>query len=332
MNMKLYGICFKMRGGPDLLDHIQSNTAVPVDVMEQVMTQMESVTEDELDFAHKLDKDWKKAFNERVPLLMGVAADGGYDITCTVPDELLNTVGVLTGLENEKIIEEYTADYLKNVCGVEANIISVDVENDGYTSVKEEVSDGFSLDDLSADPDGPKFDDISEFSDMDMSGPDMVSATDASITPVTSKITNSAQTPVTKSDTDAVDYEDLFSDDEDSVPIESDVSMETGTHEEVSTSVIDGIPVEEGFPADEAFLDPDDFPDDFSDVEDDIYGEDQSIAADESDTMVTDEQESGQEEDSEKTMQSAVAGIYKEMVTNIRDRKLDERLGLRIGQ
>lgn len=31
-------------------------------------------------------------------------------------------------------------------------------------------------------------------------------------------------------------------------------------------------------------------------------------------------------------MNSAVSGIYKELVGNIRDRKLDERLGLKIGQ
>ena len=31
-------------------------------------------------------------------------------------------------------------------------------------------------------------------------------------------------------------------------------------------------------------------------------------------------------------MANAVAGIYKDMVKNIKDRQLDERLGLRIGQ
>ena len=39
MDMKLCGICFKLRGGPDLLDYVQSNTAIPVDVMGQVMEQ-----------------------------------------------------------------------------------------------------------------------------------------------------------------------------------------------------------------------------------------------------------------------------------------------------
>ena len=95
MNMKLYGICFKLRGGPDLLDHVQENEPVPVEMMGQVMDQIGSLTEEEINFAKLLAEDWKKAFSERVPLTMAVADDKGYDITCSVPDELVVLVSIV---------------------------------------------------------------------------------------------------------------------------------------------------------------------------------------------------------------------------------------------
>ena len=229
MDLKLYGICFKLRGGPDLLDYVQTNTAVPVSVMAQTMEQMGSVTQAEMAFAEKLDNDWKKAFNERVPLLMGVSEDGGYDISCTIPDELLTVVRMLNDMENEKIVEEYAASYLKDVCGVNASIISVDVEQE--TDVKEAaeevtVKQGFDLSDLSAVPDAPVLEDVSE-----LAGMDMEKAVDPEI-PKTESVSNDT----------AADLPDLPGDfvPDDYVPDESDYEG-------------DNIPLEEGYPEDGTF-------------------------------------------------------------------------------
>lgn len=275
MNLKLYGICFKMRGGPDLLDYVQTNTAVPVDVMEQVMSQMGSITQEEMDFAQKLDTDWKKAFNENVSFVMNIGDNGGYDISCTVSDELLNTVRVLTGMENEKIIEEYTADYLQNVCGIDAPIISVDVEKEEAVTVKEmPMQQGFDLNDLNAVPDEPAFEDVSEIPGMDLEE-DAVSAH------VTATVISEPAM-------------------EDEIPEEIPESYEP----EEDAYMGDDVPIEEGYPEGESF------PDEY---EEDCQEEDIPEAA-------------GNE------YNKALANIYGELVTNIREKKLDERLGLQIGQ
>lgn len=271
MNLKLYGICFKMRGGPDLLDYIQDNKPVPVDMMEQVMTQMGFITQDELAFAEKLDNDWKKAFNERVPLLMGVAADGGYDITCSVPDELLATVGVLTGMKDEKIVEEYTQSYLKNVCGVDASIISVDMEKGDDIEVKAEKQQGFDLNDLGAVPEEPAFEDISEFGDIDV---EIDSPAPAVEEPIPEEAEYSGEMPA----------------DEEEPGFEEDYSGEEGFPE----------------PEDEAY-------------EEESYGEE------------PEPEQAADAGNANMEVSEAVKNIYTEFVGNIKDRKLDERLGLKIG-
>lgn len=273
MNLKLYGICFKVRGGPDLLDYVQTNTPVPVDIMEQVMTQMNSITQEEKDFAEKLDNDWKKALNERVPLLMSIAPHGGYDITCDVPDELLNTVRLLHGMENEKIVEEYTASYLKDVCGVDVNIISVDVEQGEEVQVKTEIQQGFDLSDLGADPDEPTFEDVSQFTDMDADIPVPAPA-----------VRSAAEQP--KAEETAY---------EESVPEEDDILLK------------------------------EDYPDseEFPDADEEFY---------EDEPQEDEEQEDvPQEVSKEDIYKDAVKNIYKELVGNIREKKLDERLHLQIG-
>ena len=198
MDLKLYGICFKLRGGPDLLDYVQTNTAVPVSVMAQTMEQMGSVTQAEMAFAEKLDNDWKKAFNERVPLLMGVSEDGGYDISCTIPDELLTVVRMLNDMETDvkEAAEEVT------------------------------VKQGFDLSDLSAVPDAPVLEDVSE-----LAGMDMEKAVEPEI-PKTESVSNDT----------AADLPDLPGDfvPDDYVPDESDYEG-------------DNIPLEEGYPEDGTF-------------------------------------------------------------------------------
>lgn len=261
MNLKLYGICFKMRGGPDLLDYVQTNSPVPVDIMAQVMDQAGSITRDEMAFAEKLDNDWKKAFNERVPLLMGVAPDGGYDITGTVPDELLDTVHTLTGMENGAIMEEYTANYLSEVCGIDAEIISVDMEHVESTPLSAAMPvQGFSLSDLDAVPDDPAFEDVSEIGGME-TGP---------------------------------------------------VPMQEIPDEEAPEGIPygeEGIPAEEGYPEDREFPYPEEEPHE---------GEERPGEAEEA--------------PGNSTYAQALAGIYTDLVSNIKDRRLDERLGLTIGQ
>lgn len=283
MNLKLFGICFKMRGGPDLLDYIQTNTAVPVEVMEQVMSQMGSITQEEMDYAEKLDTDWKKAFNERVPLIMNIADNGGYDISCTVPDELLNTIHVLTGMENEKIVEEYTADYLLNVCGIDAPITSVDVEQVEIPVTKEApVQQGFDLNDLGAMPDEPAFEDVSEISGMDMEDTNVSAPATAVATPAQEE--------------EEPEYED---------EIPEDIPEEYVSDDDAYIG--EDVPIEEGYPEGEGF--PDDGEENY---EEETPEEDVTKAA-------------GNE------YNQALTNIYSELVTNIKEKKLDERLGLQIG-
>ena len=150
MDMKLYGICFKMRGGPDLLSYIQSGENVPLNVMAQVLGKAGSLTQDELAFARLLDTDWKQAFGKRVPLYMGVGPDGGYDIQVNIPDPLLDTARLLTGKTNEELAGEYVTHYLKTVCGLKADIVSITGTPD--EALKEEEAEGFDLSDLGDEP------------------------------------------------------------------------------------------------------------------------------------------------------------------------------------
>lgn len=294
MNMKQYGICFKMRGGPDLLDCIQMNTPVPVDVMEQVISQMGSVSQEELDFAARLEQDWKRVFNERIPLLMEVSESGGYDITCTVPDELLRTVHLLTELDPEKIVEEYVDSHLKHVCGVDAQITSVDVVEEMETPAvcTESFEHGF---DLSALAEGPEIP-LEDISGIGLMEPEPEKTVELS------------------EEEPAFSPEDLLEED-----------IVAGMEDSYEG---DDVPLEEGYPQDEAFPE--------TDEEEDDLQEEPSSETDEEEDVLQEEPflETGEEkpEETEKdVMTREMIKIYREMVTNIRDRKLDERLGLRIG-
>lgn len=150
MDMKLYGICFKMRKGPDLLSYIQSGENVPLNVMAQVLGKAGSLTQDELAFARLLDTDWKEAFGKRVPLYMGLGPDGGYDIKVNIPDPLLDTARLLTGKTNEELAGEYVTHYLKTVCGLKADIVSITGTPEEV--LKEEETEGFDLSDLGDEP------------------------------------------------------------------------------------------------------------------------------------------------------------------------------------
>ena len=150
MDMKLHGICFKMRGGPDLLSYIQSGENVPLNVMAQVLGKAGSLTQDELAFARLLDTDWKEAFGKRVPLYMGLGPDGGYDIKVNIPDPLLDTARLLTGKTNEELAGEYVTHYLKTVCGLKADIVSITGTPEEV--LKEEETEGFDLSDLGDEP------------------------------------------------------------------------------------------------------------------------------------------------------------------------------------
>lgn len=150
MDMKLYGICFKMHGGPDLLSYIQSGENVPLNVMAQVLGKAGSLTQDELAFARLLDTDWKEAFGKRAPLYMGVGPDGGYDIKVNIPDPLLDTARLLTGKTNEELAGEYVTHYLKTVCGLKADIVSITGTPEEV--LKEEEAEGFDLSDLGDEP------------------------------------------------------------------------------------------------------------------------------------------------------------------------------------
>ena len=150
MDMKLYGICFKMRGGADLLSYIQSGENVPLNVMAQVLGKAGSLTQDELAFARLLDTDWKEAFGKRVPLYMGLGPDGGYDIKVNIPDPLLDTARLLTGKTNEELAGEYVTHYLKTVCGLKADIVSI--TGTPEEALKEEEAEGFDLSDLGDEP------------------------------------------------------------------------------------------------------------------------------------------------------------------------------------
>lgn len=289
MDLTLYGICFKMRDSLNLLDYVQSGKPVPIEIMQQVMDQMSSVSKEEIDFAEKMRDNWKKAVNERVPMLMGVAADGGYEITCNMPNELLETIHILTGLEDSKIVEEYTADYLKNVCGIDASIISVDVENADVLKVEAEadIQEGFNIGDLDEEPEGPAFEDVTTFGEMDteMGEAPAVKEAPTLATPV---VAPQPEIPVEEPafEEDEPAFEEGYMD-EGELPYEEEVSYEEPVMEE--EPVIEEPAVEEELEAEEPAEDP------------------------------------------EAAVGAAMAGIYKELIINIKDKKLDERLGLEIG-
>lgn len=312
MDLKLYGICFKLRGGPDLLDYIQTNTPVPVEIMGQIMGQLESVSEEELKFAKRLGKDWKKAVGEKVPLRMSIEKGGGYDIECSIPDAMLDTIHTLTGLSNGKIAEEYAADYLKNVCGVDADIIKVDMEEDDAPAKEPQKAEGFSLNDLDDEYEEPEFENLEDL-DVDVPAKE----------PVKQEVP-AAAAPLIPDD----DYEEAK-------PM---VSPEPAA--EMPDDMEKGIPVEEGYPEEEdlpmeepEFPDDDEMPEELPEEEPE-FPDEQEIPDElpDEEPEIPDELDDEPEEESEnQRMQAAVASIYKETVKNIRERELDERLGLRIG-
>ena len=346
MNMKLYGICFKLRGGPNLLDHVQENKPVPVEMMGQVMDQIGSLTKEEIDFAELLDKDWKKAFGERVPLTMTVAADKGYDITCSVPDELIETVSLITGKTPVELMKEYASDHMKNVLGIDADILSVDAEHEDTARVQTQaqeqtqaaVQSGFSMSDLDEEPVIPAFDNVADFAEMNMGmdipveGFGLSEGTEA----------ETVKTEASKEEeTEGISADDLMSALEEDPPVKEE-SFGDGEQEYGESE----IPLE-GPDEDQEFYEEPDIPDDeeAGDEEGEEAGE--QAGEDEKAEEAGDEEgeeageqagedekaeEAGEDEKAEDVMANAVAGIYKDMVKNIKDRQLDERLGLRIGQ
>lgn len=309
MDLKLYGICFKLRGGPDFLEYVQTNTPVPVDLMMQMMQEMESVSAEELRFAAIMETDWKKGFAERVPLLMQIDKTGGYEINCTVPDELLAVTRILTGMANEKIVEEYTAHHLKTVCGVEASIVSVDAEPEAQMPKMEMGTEnaGFDLSDLDAEPELAPFEPLDAYEDLGDEGE-----------PVKAEV----PAPVSKpEEEEGFDKDDLFE--------EPDALMEMPEGEAVEG--MDEVPGDASYPDLEDEIPDEDFEDEIPDeaFEDEIPDEDPE------DEGFEEELEEKSKEKPEAGMESrgrAIARVYAEMVTNIRERGLDEKLDLRIGQ
>ena len=315
MNMRLYGICFKMRGGPALLDHVQADSPVPVEMMQEVMEQIGTITPEEMAFAERLDTDWKKAFNERVPLSMSIGEDGGYDITCSVPDELLDTISLLTGRDGGKLVEEYAADHLKNVCGIEAEVVSVDVSRSEdpaplqrpQASAIDAPRSGFSMDDLSEEPDDPAFDDVAAFPDMEVGGdvPDELFAG-----PQAPEVQTEEPVQEIEDDVSGFSPEDLLEGDDEGIPLDGPDTEDAGYGD-------DGSYVEdEGYGSDEDEGYEDYIPDDGPEPE----------------TELEPEPEPEPERDPKAEMDEALSGIYRELVSNITDKKLDERLGLKIAQ
>lgn len=315
MNMRLYGICFKMRGGPALLDHVQADSPVPVEMMQEVMEQIGTITPEEMAFAERLDTDWKKAFNERVPLSMSIGEDGGYDITCSVPDELLDTISLLTGLDGGKLVEEYAADHLKNVCGIEAEVVSVDVSRSEDPAPVQRPQapaidaprSGFSMDDLSEEPDDPAFDDVAAFPDMEVGGdvPDELFAGPQAQEPEVQ-----TEEPVQEIEDDVSGFspEDLLEGDDEGIPLDGPDTEDAGYGDDGPYGEDEGYGSDEGY---EGYI-PDDEP--------------------EPETELEPGPESEPERDPKAEMDEALSGIYRELVSNITDKKLDERLGLKIAQ
>lgn len=323
MNMKLYGICFKLHGGPNLLDHVQENKPVPVEMMGQVMDQIGSLTKEEIDFAELLDKDWKKAFGERVPLTMTVAADKGYDITCSIPDELIETVSLITGKTPVELMKEYASDHMKNVLGIDADILSVDAEHEDTARVQMQeqtqaaVQSGFSMSDLDEEPVIPAFDNVADFAEMNMGmdipveGFGLSEGTEA----------ETAKTEASKEEeTEGISADDLMAALEEDPPVKEE-SFGDGEQEYEESE----IPLE-GPDEDQEFYEEPDIPDD------EEAGEEEGEEAGEQAGEDEKAEEADEDEKAEDVMANAVAGIYKDMVKNIKDRQLDERLGLRIGQ
>lgn len=308
MNMKLYGICFKLRGGPDLLSHVQANEPVPVEMMGQVMDQVGSLTKDELDFAQLIMDDWKKAFSDKVPLTMTVNEEKGYDITCNVSDELISAISLVTGKEPGELVKEYTADHMKNVLGIEADILSVDVEHEDAPApvpvktapVQAAPAAGFSLADLDESPETPAFEDVSSFADTDMGMDIPVEGFPVHEEETAPDITAEEELPFGEPEADETEPYEIPEDDG-MVPEDEDENI-YGDEQDYE---------------DEQDHEDDGEPDEF--IEPDIPEEDGV--------------EEGKDEEKETDeMTEAISGIYKDMVQNIRNRNLDTRLGLKIGQ
>lgn len=350
MDMKLYGICFKMRGGPDFLSYIQTNTPVPVEMMGQVMAQMGTVTPDEMAYAEKLSKDWKRAFSERVPMLMKLGTDGGYDIACTVPDPLLDTVSVLHGMSREKIVEEYVASYLKDVCGLDVSIVSVDMdkqEQAADSAVQEEPAEGFDFTDLSAVPDTPAFENISDLERLsaDDGVPEMAEEPVSDTVFIPERAVKAAEEPVREEPAreTPVREEPIRKEPEIPAAAEETPAAEEKTIPEVlsteeepaaETAPLEEEPVQDGFdPLDDFEYDGGETPDyDGSDVPiEEGYPEQEGFPDLEEDGyQKEDAPDAGPDGDAD--YQHALADIYRDFVANIKDRKLDRRLGLKIGQ
>lgn len=316
MDLTLYGICFKMNGGPELLEYAAKNVPIPVTVMQQVMDQVGSVTQEELGFAKRLADNWKKAFNEKVSLVMDVAEDGGYEIICTVPDELLESVSILTGLEDSKIVEEYTSEYLKSVCGIKAEVISVDVDSHEGAVLASVPDVGFDIGDLGTEPEGPAFEDIATFGmdgDMEISQKASESGTETfdmlSGMPAEAGEIPEAVPPF---------EEQGFA---------QDIGYREDTASDMEDSVLEGMEYQE----EDAGYQKEDMPSDMEGYSDAGYMDEAPFDQEEAGYVEEEPVYAEDSGDSGDVMKNAMVNIYTELVGNIRDRKLDERLNLRIG-
>ena len=170
--------------------------------------------------------------------------------------------------------------------------------------VSVQATQGFDLSDLGEEPEGPAFEDVAEFSGMGMDIPIPAMETAAE------KETVKEAEPVKEPEQAAEPEEDGFFED---AGFEEEQAFGEQEAEEGSGYIEEGIPLEEGYPENEEFFGGEA-------PEEEGFAEDEAPAEEETAT------------DEENEMNSAVSGIYKELVGNIRDRKLDERLGLKIGQ
>ena len=172
----------------------------------------------------------------------------------------------------------------------------MNAEKEDTVKVTISPANGFDLADLSAAPDEPVFEDISAVGDMD-----------------------TEPLPIS--------------------PDEASVQKE-------ERSMQQGIPIEEGYPEDEIFsgTDEDEYPEnDFPDEEmyeydgssediEEMLEDAEGLPEDAPENFEDVPEKADKEISADTTYQEAVKGIYTDLVRNIKDKELDERLGLRIGQ
>ena len=123
MELLTYAVRQKLLNDDPLLSYVTRKEPVPIEVIAESFRGYLEPMEDKK--SELLVHDYPRMLNENVPVVVNVNEDGGYHITGSIPDTLLEAIALVHNIEDKEEIIRALVDYnMENVYGQTCEILT----------------------------------------------------------------------------------------------------------------------------------------------------------------------------------------------------------------